>query len=185
MALRSSCHQDIKKFIEDGPSSFFPFLAFWHYQLIFGCLVTCYNKKKIKRKYFFTEDCRLINANSSIKLESSPFCSPQGVICVLNQSCPVLCDPLDCSPPSLSVHGILQARILECVAIFLLQGNLPDPGIKATSPVSLRCRQILTYSAIQEGKKKKNFFNYKIIWKVVKEQYILRVQHFILSHMKE
>ena len=30
------------------------------------------------------------------------------------QSCPILCDPVDCSPPGSSVHGTLQARILEC-----------------------------------------------------------------------
>ena len=33
------------------------------------------------------------------------------------QSCPTLCDPIDCSRPGSSVHGILQARILEWVAI--------------------------------------------------------------------
>ena len=33
------------------------------------------------------------------------------------QSCPTLCDPVDCSPPGSSVHGILQARLLEWVAI--------------------------------------------------------------------
>ena len=33
------------------------------------------------------------------------------------QSCLTLCDPMDCSPPGPSVHGILQARILEWVAI--------------------------------------------------------------------
>ena len=33
------------------------------------------------------------------------------------QSCPTLCDPLDCSLPGSSVHGILQARILEWVTI--------------------------------------------------------------------
>ena len=32
------------------------------------------------------------------------------------QSCPTLCDPMDCSPPGSSIHGILQARILEWVA---------------------------------------------------------------------
>ena len=38
------------------------------------------------------------------------------VLCVcakLLQLCPTLCDPVDCSPPGSSVHGILQARILE------------------------------------------------------------------------
>ena len=42
-------------------------------------------------------------------------------LCVLRtkslQSCPALCDPMDCSPPGSSVHGILQARILEWVAV--------------------------------------------------------------------
>ena len=33
------------------------------------------------------------------------------------QSCLTLCHPMDCSPPDSSVHGILQARILECFAI--------------------------------------------------------------------
>ena len=35
----------------------------------------------------------------------------------VTQSCPTLCDPMDCSPPGSSVHGILQARILEWAAI--------------------------------------------------------------------
>ena len=32
-------------------------------------------------------------------------------------SCPTLCDPMDCGPPGFSVHGILQARILEWIAL--------------------------------------------------------------------
>ena len=43
------------------------------------------------------------------------------------QSCPTLCDPKDLGPPGSSVQGILQARILEWVAI-------PNPGIKPRSP---------------------------------------------------
>ena len=37
--------------------------------------------------------------------------------CWVTQSCPTLCDPVDCSPPGSSVPGILQARILEWAAI--------------------------------------------------------------------
>ena len=48
-------------------------------------------------------------------------------------SCLTLCDPMDCSPPDSSVHGIVQARILECVAI-PFQRNLPDQEIKLGSP---------------------------------------------------
>ena len=39
------------------------------------------------------------------------------------QLCLTLCDPMDCSPPSSSVHGILQARILEWVAIPFSRGS--------------------------------------------------------------
>ena len=39
------------------------------------------------------------------------------------QSCPTLCDPVDHSPPGSSVHGILQARILEWVAISFSRGS--------------------------------------------------------------
>ena len=39
------------------------------------------------------------------------------------QSCPTLFDPLDCSPPGSSVHGILQARILEWVAMPSSKGS--------------------------------------------------------------
>ena len=39
------------------------------------------------------------------------------------QSCPTLCDPMDCSPPGSSVRGILQARILEWVAMPSSRGS--------------------------------------------------------------
>ena len=45
------------------------------------------------------------------------------------QSCPTVLDPMDCSLPGSSVHGILQARTLEWVAI-----PFANPGIKPRSP---------------------------------------------------
>ena len=45
------------------------------------------------------------------------------------QSCLTLCDPMDHSPPGSSVHGILQAGILEWVATPSSRG-FPDPGIE-------------------------------------------------------
>ena len=39
------------------------------------------------------------------------------MLCLITQLCPTLCDPMDCSPPGSSVHGILQERILEWVAM--------------------------------------------------------------------
>ena len=49
------------------------------------------------------------------------------------QSCLTFCDPIDCSPPGSSVHGIFQARVLEWVA-FPSPGDLPDSGIEPGSP---------------------------------------------------
>ena len=46
------------------------------------------------------------------------------------QSCLILCDPMDCSPPDSSVHGISQARILPS------PGDTPNPEIEPLSPVS-------------------------------------------------
>ena len=39
------------------------------------------------------------------------------------QSCPTLCDPMDCSPTGFSAHGILQARTLEWIAMPLSRGS--------------------------------------------------------------
>ena len=42
---------------------------------------------------------------------------------VVAQSCPTLCDPMDCNPPDSSVHGIFQIRILELVVIPFSRGS--------------------------------------------------------------
>ena len=53
---------------------------------------------------------------------------PTGVVLVdwpvsVAQSCLTLCNPVDCGPPGSSVHGILQARILEWVVITFSRGS--------------------------------------------------------------
>ena len=58
------------------------------------------------------------------------------VLCLVAQSCPTLCNPMDCSAPGSSVHGIFQARALEWVAIPFSR-DLPDPGIEPKSPALL------------------------------------------------
>ena len=63
--------------------------------------------------------------------QESLFVSP--VLCLVAQSYLTLFDPMDCSRPGSSVHGILQARILEWVAMTLPRG-LAHPGIKLMSP---------------------------------------------------
>ena len=43
-------------------------------------------------------------------------CSKHISVVLVTRLCLTLCDPMDCSPLGSSVHGVLQARILECVA---------------------------------------------------------------------
>ena len=50
-------------------------------------------------------------------------CPVYGILCVCAQSCLILCNPMDCSLPGSSVHGILQARILEWAAISYSRGS--------------------------------------------------------------
>ena len=51
------------------------------------------------------------------------------------QSCPTLCEPMDCSPPGFSVHGILQTKILEWVATPFSRGSSwpRSPALQADS----------------------------------------------------
>ena len=55
-------------------------------------------------------------------------------VCLLARLYLTLCDPMDCSPLGSSIHGISQARLLGVGGHLLLQGDLPDPGIKPMSP---------------------------------------------------
>ena len=56
------------------------------------------------------------------------------------QSCLTLCDPMDYSPPGSSVHGILQARVLEWVAISFSRKIFPTQG---SNPGLSHCRHTL------------------------------------------
>ena len=49
--------------------------------------------------------------------------SREGVCVLFTQSCPTLCNPMDCSLPGFSVRGILQARLLEWIAIPFSRGS--------------------------------------------------------------
>ena len=59
----------------------------------------------------------------------------------LLQSCPTLCDPVDCSLPGSSVHGILQARRLEWVAMPSSRGSSPS-GYQ--THICIACRFLAT-----------------------------------------
>ena len=60
------------------------------------------------------------NGVDVLKGQSPMLCSDNGLLDAAGkslQSCPTLCDPIDGSPPGSSIHGILQERTLEWVAI--------------------------------------------------------------------
>ena len=54
--------------------------------------------------------------------------------CSVAQSCPTLCDPMDCSWPGSSVHGDSAGKNTGVSCHFLFQRNLPNPGIELRSP---------------------------------------------------
>ena len=112
------------------------------------CTITGNSTSHRQRKRNFTRIRVKCSSVSSVSFFATPWTvDPQvcpwtfpgnnaSVSVLVAQSCPTLCDPMDCSPPGPSVHGILQARILERVP-FRLQGTFP------TQVWNLHCRQIL------------------------------------------
>ena len=79
------------------------------------------------------------NLKNYLEILLSSFRTPKNThffLCVCTQSlqpCLTLGNPMDCSPPGSSVHGILQARMLEWVAMPSSRG-LPYLGIEPVSP---------------------------------------------------
>ena len=55
------------------------------------------------------------------------------------QSCPTLCDPMDCSLPGSSVHGIFQTRVLEWIAISFSRGSSRPRNWTQVSLIAGRC----------------------------------------------
>ena len=80
----------------------------------------------------------------------------------------MLCDPVDCSLPGSSVHGIRQARILEWVAMPISRA-LPNPGIKLES---------LTSSA-----KAGRFFTTSATWEAPTRYHLTAISQLALSNL--
>ena len=73
------------------------------------------------------------------------------------QSCRTLCDPVDCSPPGSSVHGVFQARTLERVAISFSRGSSRHSDQSSVSCVSCVGRWV-TSSASWEARNSSSIF---------------------------
>ena len=83
--------------------------------------------KKVQKSSYFPQALSLLMIVSEREIHSS---IPQLTaklriisedLALVAQSCPTLCNPMDCSLPGSSAHGVLQARILEWVAISFSQ----------------------------------------------------------------
>ena len=106
------------------------------------------------------------NAQHSNFLTSSPaalfpFCSWDSHLCVHAKwlhSCPTLCDSIDCSLPGASVHGILQARILEWVAMPSSRGS--------SSPRDWTCISYVSWDGSE-------FFTTSTTWEALRQPYLL------------
>ena len=88
----------------------------------------------------------------NIKVGSRRFPS-EGCCYLVAKSCPIICHPVDCTPPDSSVHGIFQVRILEWVDISFCRGSSwPRDRTQVTCVAStlLHCRQIL-YQLSHQG----------------------------------
>ena len=86
---------------------------------------------------------------------------PIVVVMLVTQLCPTLYDPIDSSPPGSSVHGLLQARILEWVSLSLLQGIFLTQG---SNPSPSNCRQILYCLSHQEAHIPHAYLKINSIW---------------------
>ena len=76
------------------------------------------NQRDVKDTIFLISRATSNNGRPSATNEvQSTFLFLYAVLCLVAQSCTTLCNPMDCSPPGSSIHGILQARILEWVAM--------------------------------------------------------------------
>ena len=85
----------------------------------------------------FSSSC--VSSQSYLSLLSISESESHSVVCPTLWVCPTLCDPVDCSPPGSSIHGILQARILEWFAISFSRGSSWPRDRTQVSCIAGRC----------------------------------------------
>ena len=100
-------------------------------------MFTTFNGRELSMKWWWPLEG--VNGSDFVlffkyELNASPWTCVCTVGCLLAQSCPTLCEPMDCSPPGFSVHGILQAKKTGVSLPCPSPGNLPNPGIEPSSP---------------------------------------------------
>ena len=95
--------------------------------------------------------CRRTDSDTPAAVRRTAEASRGWVLCLVVQLCLTLCDPMDCSPPGSSVHGISQTRILEWVAISFSRGSSRLSYRHLVSCVSCMGRWILYCATSQKN----------------------------------
>ena len=113
--------------------------------------------------YFFNANLIFV-----IKKYSFPYKYVCYAVCLVTQSCPTLCNPMDCSPPGSTVHGDSPGTNIRVGCYALLQGIFPTEVLK---PGLLHCRQIFLPSELPG--KPINMFN---ILKNLTFQYSIHIE---------
>ena len=142
-----------------------PFL--FYFKILVISLISFAFKKQTKNSSIWIQTPNRFSCVVVFKGKSWPANLFRFVCAKLLQSCLTLCDPIDHSLPGSSVHGILQGRILEWVAISP-QGHIPDPGIKPISPASpALAGRFFTTSSTWLCERKWVILSYlhKLVWK--------------------
>ena len=119
------------------------FLKRWEYQTILPvCWATC---MQVKRQQLEPDMEQWTGSKLGKGYIQAVFCHPLiSLLCSVKwsevaQSCPTLCNPMDCSLPGSSLHGVLQARILEWVAISFSRGSSWPRDRTRVSCIADRC----------------------------------------------
>ena len=103
------------------------------------------------------------------------------LLCLVAQSCLTLCNPMDCSPPGFSVHGILQARILEWVAMPFSEGSSQP---RNRTQVSCIAGRFFTIWATKEAQDRLHLsaVNRTLNWKSLKQEKCIISQNIWSIH---
>ena len=106
--------------------------------------------------------------NTSLNTKINGHCEVLPVVKVKSLSCVLLCDPMDCSLPGSSIHGIFQARVLEWIAVSFSRGCSRPRDRTWVSHIADRCFTVWTTSQVYSSSRiniKKGPTKGESIWK--------------------
>ena len=121
---------------------------------VLGGLMGCDNSAFLppcEMRPFYSSDCGLsLGKVFKLAIKESEREKVKLQLVLVTQLCLTLCDPMDCSPPGSSVQGVLQARILEWVAISFSRGSSRP---RDQTPVSCVAGRVFTIGVTREERK--------------------------------